>query len=887
MTTYATEPARRAVGYAVHRAPYALVRATVLCHPAEHPRATAFRAEASELTQIERELAELRPLLGDALYASAAGHPQDFHHEVVLPLRRSLHQGREPRPALLQRLGELPARVPELAAWLALRRRQEELLATTDTTAARALAAEREALAALCREPALARAVALTSGDLLRAVERAGAGSTDKRARKEEPGVLRYALRASTKTSPLSWFTAVGWGLLTAAPTGPGQPEYASTELATGPLTAVVKVNRALVSALSQALLDSPRRRAGLPHRITSTARISDGQAAYARSRLEFAGGRFLISSEDEVALAATGPLSFVTEQSHTPAALDELTQRLSAALAGPPNGAAAAGFLARLTEAGLLLPSEPLDPQEGEPLTRLAQWLRSWPEDTELADRIEEIARTTARFAQLAADRRPAALADLETRWTEVLDRAGRPVLAQGAALSVLSEDVVAPRALRLDGQLSTADTEALTELTPLAELFDTGHVVRRIVRDRFVARYGVGGSCPHLWEFGAEVTAAWEQAWQLPLLVRQPGEFPDSLAELADLRTSVRAALRGGRTADDGLRNVELPTGLVQGLGARLPAWALERPLSYSYFVQRDSDGERLCVNQVYGGWGRFTSRFLDALEPGATTEVARQIRRGLGPGVRAAQVRPVGGFNANLHPRLLPDEIGPDRRWASIGEADLELVHDPAGDQVRLRLRDTGEWLEVVYAGFLAPVMLPQRLAPLLSDQPHGVVDFRALLPQAVLTAPGGAQVVRTPRLTYRHLVLQRRRWQLPAEAVAALGAELGAGREVPVATTARWRARLDLPEQLFLRPAPAASTGWTADDLLTRLRQPKPQFVDLGNALHLRCLGRWLARNPHGVVLEEALPAPGGQHRPTRAVELVAETYRAGRPTGLPS
>ncbi|MDH6115221.1 hypothetical protein P3T36_004140 [Kitasatospora sp. MAP12-15] len=898
-TGHSTGHQRPVGGYAVHCAPYALARATVLCHPAEHPQAAVFRAELTRLTELESELAELRPALGDALYASRDGHSQTFHREVVLPLRRSLHNGRESRPALLERLGDLPQRVPELAAWLSLRRRRAALLATADDLAQAALTVERGALAELCREPALARAVALTSSDLLRAVERAGTGAADRRARKEEPGVLRYALRASTKTSPLSWFTVVGWGALSTEVPAPGQPHNAGAGLATGPLTPVVEVNRTLVSALSQALLDSPRRRAGLPHRMTSTARISGGRAAYARSRLEFAGGRYLIGTEDEVELAATGPLSFVTSRCQTPSTLAELTECLSSALGGPASGSAAAAFLEQLTEAGLLIPSEPLDPQGDEPLTRLAKWLRAWPEDAELAEQLDEIADRTRQFALTAAARRPADLADLESRWTAVLEHAGRPVPERGAQLTVLSEDVVAPTPLRPDGQLSTTDTEALAELTPLAELFDLGHVVRRTALERFVARYGRGGSCPDVWEFGSEMVAAWEQAWQLAGLAPQRQvELVGGLAGLAELRASVLAAVNGPDSGPNsgpdsggdgggdgggagGVRDIALPVGLVQGLGARLPAWAVERPLSYSYFVQRDLDGELLCVNQVYGGWGRFTSRFLDTLPPAATTEVARQLRRGLGPGARAAQVRPVGGFNANLHPLLVPDEIGPDRRWASIGEAELDLVHDEAGDQLRFRLRATGEWLDVLYAGFLAPVMLPPRLAPLLCDHPHGVVDFRALLPRTTLAAPGG-QVLHTPRLTYRHVVLNRRRWHLPAEVVTALGAQLAADTEVPVATAARWRALLGLPEQLFLRPAPVSSESWNADALLTRLRQPKPQFVDLGSALHLRCLGRWLARQPGGVVLEEALPAPGGQARPTRAVELVVEAYRAGRP-----
>ncbi|WP_051969185.1 lantibiotic dehydratase [Kitasatospora azatica] len=868
-------------GYAVSCAPYALVRATVLHHPAEHPQAAAFRAELARLTRLVTDLTELGPALGDALYASRDGHPQTFHREVVLPLRRSLHNAREPRPALLQRLGDLPERVPELAAWLTLRRLHTELLAEADRTAPAAVAAERRALAALCREPALAQSVALTSSDLLRAVERAGAGAVDRKARKEEPGVLRYALRASTKTSPFSWFTAVGWGALPAGSSGPWRPP---DDLALGTPTSLVEANRTLVAALSQALLDSPRRRADLPHRMTSTARISDGRATYARSRPVFAGGRYLITTEDEVALTAGGPLSFVTAQCQPPVVLDELTLRLSSALGGPANAPAAAAFLARLAEAELLVPCEPLDPQSAQPLSQLARWLRAWPEDARLAEQIDEIARRTARFARTAADRRPAVLADLATRWTDVLGAAGSPVPERGAPLTVLSEDVVAPTPLRLDGQLSPADTEALCELTPLAELFDLGQVLRRAVRDRFVARYGPGGCCPNVWEFGAEVAAAWEQAWRVAALA-PPQPLPSGLAELAELRASVLAAVAGAdRTdhADGGMRDIVLPAGLVRGLGARLPGWVVERPLSYSYFVQRDLDpgSELLCVNHVYGGWGRFSSRFLDALDPAATTEVARQVRRGLGPGARAAQVRPVGGFNANLHPLLVPDEIGPDRRWASIGESDVDLVHDEAGDQLRFRLRATGELLDVLYAGFLAPVMLPRRLAPLLSDHPHGVVDFRPLLPHRALPAPGG-QVVRTPRLTYRHLVLHRRRWQLPAEVLGVLGAELAADREVPVATVARWRALLGLPEQLFLRPAPTTAADWTADQLLAQLRQPKPQFVDLGSALHLRCLSRWLARHPAGAVLEEALPAPGGRPGPTRAVELVVEAYRAGR------
>ncbi|MFI1652344.1 hypothetical protein ACH4XT_36185 [Streptomyces avidinii] len=912
-------PTPGADGYRVRSAPYALARATVLAHPAQQPAPAAFRDLLARLHRLDTELALTAAPLCDDLYAARDGHPADFHRDVVLPLRRALHNGREPRPAVLARLGDLPARLPRLAAWLTLRADRDTLLTALDAAAGPALAAERTALAALCREPALARATALTSADLLRAVNRAATGADDRRARKEEPTVLRYALRASTKTSPLSWFTAVGWGPLTPGPSsapapdaaagpalaaGPARPvtSWGTAPLLDGPLRSVVRANRTLTTALTLALLDAPHRRTTLPHRITSTARTAGGRAAYSRDRPSFAGGRYLVPGEDEAEVASGGALRLLTGLAENPVPLAELTQHLATALrpAGDDDGggrAAAAAFLDRLARAGLLVPQDPVPPQDPDPLRRLAAWLRSFapghPQDAQRADRIAELGSLTDRFAAAPAAERPDRLTDLTRRWTAELAAAGRPVPTASAPLTVLSEDVVAPHPLALDGFLGAADHEALGEVTALAELFDLGHLVRRAVRDRFVERYGPGGRCAHPWEFGADVTAAWESAGRIALL--DPADrdaFPSATQPLARLRAEIADALRdrsgpaGHRTPDPAGDRDEalLPADTLKTLGERLPAPTVERPLSYAYFLQRDPASGLLAVNHVYGGWGRFASRFLDSLDPRATAEMSRQIRRGLAPGARPAQIRPVGGFNANLHPLLVPDEIGPDRHRTPISEADLELVHDEATDQVRIHLRATGEPLDVLYPGFLAPVLLPARIAAHLGDHPGGVVDFRPLAPRRALPAPGGTVTVGS-RLRHRHVVLQRRRWLLPPGVVARLRTDLtadtGPGR-VPAAAAAHWRALLGLPEQIFLHPLAGAPTGRATEDFLSRLARPKPHLADLGNALHLRCLAKWLSRHTDGVVLEEALPAPGGLDTPARAVELVLEVYRDGRP-----
>jgi len=914
-------------------APGALVRTTLLSLPAEPGPAATFRAALAELVVLESRLTALAPALGDALYASRADHAEDFHRDVVLPLRRAVHNGRDPRPALLSRLDSLPDRLPELRAWLGVRSRREELLAALRSGTGPALAAGRSVLAGLCREPSFLRAASFTSADLLRAVIRAGEGLEDRRARKEEAGVLRHVTRAVARTTPLSAFAAVGWGMLP-TPSGTdrgadpgngsdlgagsrngaelgagfwngaelGAGSWNGADLPLGSSRAVVRANRTLVDTLFAALAADPHRRSTLRHRMCSSMRVSDGRAAFARSRTAFTAARFLAVEDDEVTLCAAEPLRRLAALCDPPATLGALAGMLAGAGAEPEAAAgagpapepepgqvdAAFAFIRQVCDAGLLVPVEPFHPQDPNPLPRLARWLRETgsPRDRELALRIEDLSVLTGEFGTADPCRRSAVLATLRDRWVTLLDEVGRPVGPASARLSVLSEDVVVRQPVRLDGFLGDADHRALGELASLAEVFDLGPEVRQQVRDSFVARYGPGGVCPHVWDFGAEANEAWQRAARaVGGAPRADGDGSTAAAaggvrQLAALRAELVNAVHrahadsgGGPDAD-----VVLPAGLVAGLGSRLPSWATRRPVSYTGFLQR-APGGMLCVNHVYGGWGRFSSRFLDSVDAGAARETASAVSDALGPGARVAQIRPVSGFNANLHPLFVPDEIGADRSYASLGADEVELVHDLGGDEVRVRVKATGEWADVLYAGVFAPLLLQPRLAPLLMDHPHGITDFGALVPRHITAVPGG-DLVRTPRLRHRHLVLRRRRWELAGSTVAVLLAELAAGGEVPVGTVARWRALLGVPDQLYLHGAPPARGGRVDEDLLRALDRPKPQYVDLGDALHLRCLGKWLARHPDGAVLEEALPAPA-RDETYAAVELVVETYRSGR------
>jgi hypothetical protein len=840
-------------------APYSLVRITALERPGDGPDAARHRALLAGAVAALGRAAELGGPLADALGVRAAVEDTAVDRRVVLALRRDVHNRRAPRPALRAALGGLPERVVLLRDWLDARDDAERLLAEAAAATPAALAADRRVLAAACREEPLRRAVTVVGQDLLRAVDRAAAlgDAPDSRARKSEATVLRYVLRAATRTVPLSWFCHVGWGRWSPD----GAPDAAA---AVGTPIGSAQPQRGAVAELLTALLTGDGW-AQRPHHLAPDLRTSDGQAVFRRSRPghDSPGGPVA-----EVRLALTGPLRHVLRRaaqgSVPPAQLArEIGDRL-------PSGAApgaADAYVAGLVAQGLLRPDLPVAPQDPDPLRTLA---RVAP--PVLAGSLRRIDAATRALPALPAGERPAALAALRQEWAGAYAAAGATATPPRTPVT---EDVVVPGVAALGRDAGAAAVATLTRLTPLFELLDTAVAHQAAAADHLVARYGVGGRCPSVALFAQDAGELWRRAATVSsagALRPDPGLGP-RLVALAAARARFAALLpdpSGDGTGPDA--DVVLTDAVVDAAASVVPRWVRTRPVSYSVFAL-PLPGGGLCVNRVYGGWGRFTSRFLDRLPPSAADDVRDRLRATLPPGGRGAQVRPVGGFNGNLHPRLLDDEVA-DGPWGTVRPQDVHVVHDAASDRVRLRHARTGELLDVLYLGFLVPIALPGHLGPLLDDLASGLVDPAAALGPGRWTSTAVGRVHVRPRVRHRDVVLARRSWRLPAAVADALRGELAVG--VTGAVVARWRAALGLPEQVFVSSAaaPAADAG-ALDSLVDRMGRPRSQLVDLGSALHLRCLGRTLAGHPGELVLEEALPVPPAGRRVT---EVVVETHR---------
>ncbi|MFG1889510.1 lantibiotic dehydratase [Micromonospora sp. NPDC049051] len=898
------------VASAVRVAPYVLIRRTAVDQPAAGPAGRHLRRLQDELVDRLVECRTLGPELTEELYRLGGQAPAAYRQSVLLPLRRDVHNGRSPAGDLRARLGDLPGRLPALGRWLRARAEVDRLTEALDAGSDAALVEERVALAALCDSEPFGRAAALTSPELLAAVRRTAArgGAPDARGRKSEPTVLRYALRATTRTSPLSWFTIVGWApwpdaeaVLTPPESTPDRADLAAglDLTAAGEPVAVTRPPASLVASLFLAGSSRPDQLPRIPHRLAPGTRVLDGHVVFYREHPTTGADGMPVIREERVrmplrpALAAIIRVLRAAPGGHPPA---ELVAALGRGTGRPAADAAEAERLARrlvtqLCDERLLVPVPPTTEHDPAALAAVADWLGDTGAPA-LADQVRQLDQDIRSLAGVDAARRGPLVRRIGAGWQQALEQLG----ATAPPHAPVTEDVVLPGPARLTRR--PADTADLAALTSLALLFDSDQVSRRLLRHRFVERYGRGGRCADLGEFFAEVGAGFGDLPTVTpdgLLAGGPVARVPELTELAALRQEVIRAVRAdGR--NDGVETV-IGAGLVAEAAAALPRWLRARPVSYAFFGQHGPDGS-LHLNHIYGGWGRFTSRFLDLFgDTGMRDAVAAQLRRVL-PG-RVAQFRPVHGFNANLHPLLVGEDIGDDQRLGGLDLSSIELVHDLAGDQIRLLDPATGELLDVLYLGFLAPPALPARVAALLGDLGTSEVGLRHLAATRTVTGPGGQAVV-SDRLRCGRVVLARRSWRFDDGAERHLR---GLGSP-SVAAAAALRAGWDLPDQVFLnqgsRPGGQPAPGHAAQHpgaparqpseqppapppppaiagLREAVARPKPQFVDLASPLHLRCVPRWLGRITGRLVVEEALPRPAGHDRPHRVTELVVETY----------
>lgn len=873
-------------------APYPLLRVNLTA--AASLRAARAGTDAQLLEKLRELVAEQQAAavdLSDALYAAAVEVDHELRNSLVLPIRRAVHNGRLPlKPLNLDAVATLGC-AAELNAWL---RRQREVEGLRDLLVRgydEALDEERHQLRDVLKSGPLLRSLGLSSEFLPNAALRYASqpwAELPKKTRKSEGSLLRYAVRAGSKTSPYSQYTAVAF--------------LDEEEVAPGPLRteSSVEVNRAVLRRVESALLRAPtagehinlHASVGLRHQDEVLVAHGDrDQLGAQAARVAERYGEAQVTSPASPAVLAL--LRWLGQQESGSATLGELTGLIATNVPGADLDSART-FVLTLVDHGVLAASPIVDDQAANTLETLSIWLaENAPLETgkDLRHRILGLAASARGFADAAPLARVELIRTGRRQRDEILRSLGDDVDKRPGPEPVWYEDC---RLLGgAPGKVSdwSVVLDDCRDLLGILSIFDEQHIFSRVLTHRFVERFGHGGTTSELDAMGEIFMPAYGDALQLTEgldheLIHSDPVIGEIIGIRERILTPLVEQLRQHR-ADGG--PVELGREWIDSVADQSPAWVRQTPSSHSVFLQPlgGNPPNGAVLNKIYNGWGNYLSRFLTAAPAHVVDAVRSNSRQHLPSEDVVAELRPVQGFNANIHPLLGDVDLDFDGRGTahSLPMHRLALRHNSSTE--RVELWDTGTRLRVhpFYLGFLIPYYLPSHLVPLTAMAGSGSVMFE---PQ--VSADRGSSVDRAvvrhyPRVTFASLVLARARWYVPAAMLP---------RSTPGDTEAdfflrlnEWRISHGIPEQVFVHPpAPELEPGKVNDYFGSYMTNRKPQYLALLSRLHVRHLQRLLVQQPGAdIVFEEALPDRENAFPladSLHATELIAEFYRPAFP-----
>ncbi|WP_026928619.1 lantibiotic dehydratase [Glycomyces tenuis] len=874
-------------------APHLLLRVNPTAADAlQSTGAAADRARLAELCELAAAQEQAAEKLTDLLYAVAGTCDRDVRQRIVLPLRRAIHNQRLPR-----RLSRTDIRAvvtePAIETWLDNQERLERLRAELTEAHQERLSEERAALRAILADEGLRGSLAMSSELLPDAADKYRAAPWEqvkKNTRKSEESLLRYAMRACTKTSPFSRYTVAGF-----------LPERPGDDAGIGRVASEMEFNRGVLRRLESKLSRLPAVRGAVRFHTSAGLRLEDGRfiAVGDRERLGPEAAEIAARHGEAKVTVPANPASialvrWLRSRERGSATFAELADVIAERVPGA-NAAAAAAFVAKLCDFGVLVPEPIVDDHTPDALAALVAWLADFEADPTVAAvraELQRVRETQDRFAAAGPGERVALLRAGKSACTAALEALGDDARAVLAAGPIWFEDGV------LEPACGTASDwkpvlDDCRRLLDILQIFDEQHVFSRVLIHRFTDRYGPGGVCEDLDALGAMFLPAYDDALQITegfdheLIAADP-----VLSRLVPLRAEIVSGLTerllNPPPGADPAAPVELDPALAELVARRTPSWVAEHPASYGVFMQPlgGNPPTGAVLNKIYNGWGNYISRFLTHADEGVVDGVRRTIREHHTEGL-TAELRPVQGFNANLHPLLAEADLD----WDNGGAPDrlpldrLVVRHDRSSDRVVLWDPVSDRRVHPLYLGFLIPYFLPSRLLPLTAMGGSGSIFFEPQVSADRETEVDRGRVRRYPGLRFGSVWLARARWHIPSESMPR--PEPGEAESDFFVRLGAWRSRHGIPDHVFVHPpAPELSPGDVNGYFGAYMDNRKPQYVDLLSRLHVRHLDRLLAYQPGAdIVVEEARPGPD-EHFPVagrlHAAEVVAEFYRKANP-----
>lgn len=844
-------------------------------------------------------------LLSDAIAAAIGGLEDRPLRGALIRARRDIHNGREPREAdatVLNAskggLGALYGEWTELRASVGQAQRDAESAAVADQTEARAL------LKRLANDEEFLKAIMLASPSLLEQLRRSPLSldtpSSNKKQRAVERALTRYALRASTKTSPFSSLTSVVRSTLTRDPDA-GALQFQATH---SDVERHARLNVAVLARISELIKSSADLAPDLPVRIVSEIAQDSRRVRYMRRQRNRGDDSAVVTldamQENLFYLASGRHLARVIELARDSVTIGELERALTAEQPAPDDADLVVRFVRHLVRLGLLeVPALAVPIHAPDPVRSFASSLRTLGVDwaTALSTKLDDIAGLVQGFATQNVAARGRTIGSIRADLSEILVSLG----ADGETVSnLIYEDATLTGAtVRGDAEVWESDfAPQLARVTSVLPVFDGLLSHQILLKDFFRLRFGVGGHCDDVLRFAHDFhldiydefvrTGADTPLPEADGTVADRTNWLDS-NQIRGLDVARRRLVAGMRqryeeqgTPTD---RIELDDGFFDEVASELPDLG-ERIDPRSYFLQvSNGDRERLILNKSYTGLGLLFSRFsycFDNDEVPLNEQVATALLAASPDGAVFAEMS--GGVdtsNLNLHgitteyQLVCPGDPGILTSEKQIAVDDLTIRHNARTDRLELHSERLLRVVIPVYHGFLLPLALPdlQRVLLLFSYTRLAQLDLWSGTDQPL----GEREVSSHPRVVYGDIVLVRKTWKanparLPRRNSYASEPEwFQAWQE--------WAHQHGLPRRIF------ASLPVGGDDRTSADGAPegpgaafgagKPQYVDFQSFHCLALLEDMLEDGPGRIVFVEMLPDSGSLWLDAAGQRFVAE------------
>lgn len=805
-----------------------------------------------------------------------------------------------------------PEKAPQLNAWLDLCESYQQTLAAGPRIFARELAEKRSIFKKIIATPDFRKGLLLSSTLLDQAVERFLASDNlhpNREARTVERSLSEYLLRASCKTSPFSTFTSVCIGEF--AERG-GHMVYKMESMEK---KSFIRLNVGILSRLSSLLLQNAEARRAMQVQVIRDWRLQGNRVQYMRRRQEIEDVEDTIMLLDLVheslfSLPAGRLLRDILAllgDGHS-MLFNDVVCSLCAHERYHGAEREIEAYLSHLLQLGfLLVPALQVDIHSQHPPRTYRAELQaiSSPLTAALAQHLETIEREVESYACAELAERRTLLSSVRKELESCFHLLGQaqPALPR----SILYEDTtLRPQKLTLPLQESDwrGPLTDLAEFQRLLPLFQSDLPLKLLTRGYFRARYGQGAHTDDFLAFAHAFLQDYFGPYQKDAVRRRvldgSGHFKrHELSTLFPLPELNR--LDEGRQAVADYLNTawaKLPeerTELVLGddfletISSYVPRMH-EELQAHAFFAQfaRISPEPLLVINQVFSGLTPMFSRFAHCFSGAQDPQMAATLRATLAElqpqGAVFAELK--GGYDAtnlNLHPAITAYElVCPGERSTRPPEqqiplSDLSLLDDERANRLRLYSRRLGKEVIPLYLGFLLPLVLPDIQQILLQFSYQNLPILNLWAGVTPPCKPAQDAVAFYPRLRYKHLVLQRAQWRMPATVIPRRAE--GMSEAEFFLTLSRWRKEYALPARVFFTAThdETEQKGWAAH---------KPLYLDFENFFSFSLLAATMRKNVSQIIMREMLPgredlwfAEGGH---PYVSEFVLEMNRRRRP-----